>query len=324
MDYKKIIKSRSLRFKILEFLSFIPDKPMLKIQYRMKTGRKLNLKNPQRFTEKLQWYKINYRNPVMHQCVDKYKVRQFVEQRGLEDILVPLIKKYDSIDQINWDELLDSFVMKTTHGGGGLNIIVCKDKKELDRKDIVEKLQTGNKPFEKNSGGREWAYYGLCSEIVVEKLLVNRENPEAGINDYKIFCYDGKPEYIIVDVDRYIGHKRNFYDTKWNNLHISSDCPASNRGIEKPDNFERMMKIAEILSKGFPYVRVDLYNQEGRIYFGELTFYPWSGYVQFMPDEWDYKFGEPLRLIPFGGGYSPVIIFICKPCAAQPDWRCAA
>lgn len=297
--YKKIITSPKMRAAILNTLSFIPDSVMLNIQYMIKTGRKLDLKNPQRFTEKLQWYKINYRNPIMHQCVDKYQVRQFVRKRGLENILVPLIKKYDSVEEIDWDELPESFVMKTTTGGGGLNVLICKDKRQLNRKDILEKLRAGNEPVKKNSGGREWAYYGLHSGIVVEKLLVNQENPEAGINDYKIFCYDGKPKYIIVDVDRYIEHKRNFYDIDWNNLHIISDAPAIDREIEKPQNFEEMMRVAETLSKGFPFVRVDLYNCEGKIYFGELTFYPWSGYVQFMPDEWDYRFGEPMRLIPF-------------------------
>ncbi len=299
MNYKKIIKNPRTRRFILNIFKFIPDRIMLSIQYRIKLDRKLNLKNPKRFTEKIQWYKINYRNPIMHQCVDKYRVRDFVKRRGLEDILIPLIRKYNSTDEINWDELPDSFVIKTTHGGGGLNVIVCKNKKELEKKEIMERLQAGNTPVRINSGGREWAYYGAQPGIIVEKLLVNHENPEAGINDYKIFCYDGKPKYIIVDVDRYIEHKRNFYDIEWNNLHITSDCPASDREIEKPVNFERMIEVAEVLSSGFPYVRVDLYNQAGKIYFGELTFYPWSGYVQFMPDEWDFKFGSFIPLIKF-------------------------
>ena len=116
------------------------------------------------------------------------------------------------------------------------------------------------------------------------------------MNDYKIFCYDGVPKYIVVDVDRYIGHKRNFYDSEWNNLHIGSDCPASDRKIEKPIGFDHMMEIAAKLSEGFPFVRVDLYNNDGEIYFGELTFYPWSGYVQFDPDEFDGKLGESFVL----------------------------
>ena len=144
--------------------------------------------------------------------------------------------------------------------------------------------------------GREWAYYGLQPGLVVEELLINSQNPAAGMNDYKIFCYNGKPKYIVVDVDRYIGHKRNFYDMEWKNLCVGSDCPACDREIEKPVGFDRMMEIAAKLSEGFPFVRVDLYNNEGKIYFGELTFYPWSGYVQFEPDSFDFELGEGFEM----------------------------
>ena len=132
---------------------------------------------------------------------------------------------------------------------------------------------------------------------MVEELLVNRENPAAGVNDYKIFCYNGHAKYIVVDIDRYIGHKRNFYDREWNNLHIISDCPAADREIPIPNNLQEMLKTAETLSEQFPFVRVDLYDVDGKIYFGELTFYPWSGYVQYSPDEWDFKLGEDFELV---------------------------
>ncbi len=296
IDYKKIFKTRAVRARVLSFLRFVPDKPMLKLQYFLKTGRKLNLKSPERFTEKLQWYKLYYRNPIMHQCVDKYTVRKFVKGRGLGNTLVKLYGKYDSIDEVNWDELPDSFVIKTSHGGGGLNVIVCPDKSKLDFNEVKEKLYFEKKRVKPHDGGREWAYYGLKTGIVVEELLINTSNPKAGIDDYKFFCYNGKPKYIVADVDRYIGHKRNFYDTDWNDLHTTSDCPASDRIIEKPKNFDKMLEIAGKLSKGFPYVRVDLYNVDGKVYFGELTFYPWSGYVQYTPDEMDYLFGEDFEL----------------------------
>ena len=298
MDYKKIIKTPAARNAILNALRFIPDNIMLKLQYKIKTGRNLNLKNPLRYTEKLQWYKLNYRNPVMHQCVDKYKVRDYVESKGLGKILVGMIAHYDDIDQVNWDELPQQFVMKTTNGGGGLNVVVCQDKSKLNIAELREKLKC--KKFRSRSGGREWAYYGLEPGIIVEELLINEQNPEAGVNDYKIFCYDGKPKYIIVDVDRYIGHKRNFYDMNWNNLYITSDCPAADGDVEKPENLDEMMEIASKLSEDFPYVRVDLYNVSGKIYFGELTFYPWSGYVQFEPDSFDYELGK--EFILRGGG----------------------
>jgi hypothetical protein len=299
MDYKKIIKSPSSRAMILDFLRFIPDEMMLKLQYKIKTGRKLELNHPERYTEKLQWYKLNYKNPVMHQCVDKYKVRDYVREKNLEHILINLIAKYDSVDVIDWDSLPNQFVMKTTNGGGGLNVVVCSDKSQLDFESLKTKLMC--KKAKPKTGGREWAYYGIEPGIIVEDLLVNDKQPEAGINDYKIFCYGGKAKYIVVDVDRYVGHKRNFYDIEWNNLNIKSDCPSIDRELEKPDNFEEMVKIAEKLSGDFPYVRVDLYNISGKIYFGELTFYPWSGYVKFSPDAFDYELGIDFNCQKWGG-----------------------
>lgn len=316
--YKKIIKSPKVRKAILNSLSFIPDVPMLKMQYRIKLGRNLDLKNPVRYTEKLQWYKINYRNPLMRQCVDKYRVREYVKSKGLENILISLIKKYNTIEDINWEDLPQQFVMKTTNGGGGLNVLVCNDKSKVNWDETKDRFLASSEVTKKNSGGREWAYYGLKRHIVVEELLINEENPEAGINDYKIFCYYGVPKYIIADVDRYIGHKRNFYDANWNNLHITSDCPSADREIQKPENFEKMLQIAGKLSEDFPYVRVDLYNIGGKIYFGELTFYPWSGYVQFTPDEADYLFGEDFELAEFERGAERYRIIVC------PDNYCVA
>lgn len=292
MNYKKILKTPAARKKMLELLRFIPDEIMIPIQYRIKLGRKLNVLNPERFTEKIQWYKIHYRNPVMHQCVDKFLVREYIKNKGLEEILVPLIGYYNSFMEIPWDNLPDKFVMKTTHGGGGLNVLVCNNKKEIDIEEVSKKFKFKNKPVASNTLGREWAYYGLIPGIVIEELLVNEDNPKAGVNDYKIFCYSGRPKYVIVDVDRYIGHKRNFYTVDWENMRIESDCPESDREISKPENFDKMLKIAAKLSEDFPFVRVDLYNCSGRIYFGELTFYPWSGYVQYNPDEADYLLGK--------------------------------
>ena len=297
MNYKKIIKSREARSLILRMLRFIPDEQMLRLQYRIKTGRGLNLDHPVRFTEKLQWYKLHYRNPLMHVCADKYAVREYVKSRGLEEILVPLIARYPTVDEVEWDKLPPRFVIKTTNGGGGLNVIVCPDKAKLNTDEAREKLRPVKK--RPRTGGREWAYYGLEPGIVVEELLVNEQRPEAGINDYKFFCYNGSARYIIVDTDRYIGHKRNFYDRDWNNLGITSDCPACDREIPRPAELEEMLRAAEKLSEGFPFVRVDLYCVGGRVYFGEMTFYPWSGYVCFTPDEADERFGRDFVLTAY-------------------------
>lgn len=295
-NYKKIIKSQRLRFAILRALSFIPDKWMLSLQYYMKLGRRIDFRNPKRFTEKIQVYKIGYRNEVLHMCVDKYDVRQYVESLGLADILNESYGIYEDCRSIDLDNLPDSFVVKTTDGGGGENIMICKDKSVLEKEAFYAELLKWKNKKDINAG-REWAYTGIRkSRYIVEKLLVNTENPEAGIADYKFFCFNGQPEVIVYDTDRYVGHKRNFYDTDWNNLNVSSDCPQCDRNVPRPEGLDDMLKVAAELSKGFPFVRVDLYYVEGRVIFGELTFYPWSGYVQFVPDSFDFELGDMFDL----------------------------
>lgn len=296
MNYKRIFKTRKSRELVLRLLRVVPDKQMVKLQYRIKCKRKLNLKDPQRFTEKLQWYKLYYRDPIMHQCADKYAVREYVKAKGLGNLLVPLYAHYDRAEDVDWESLPQSFVIKTQHGGGGLSVMTVPDKSLGSKEEMVQKLTFKKKKVGTRDGGREWAYWGIPTGIVVEELLVNRENPEAGINDYKFFCYNGHAKYIVVDVDRYIGHKRNFYDRDWNDLHVTSDCQAIDREIARPENLDEMLKVAEKLSEDFPYVRVDLYSVDGKVYFGELTFYPWSGYVQYTPDEADLWFGEDFEL----------------------------
>jgi hypothetical protein len=292
MDYKKILRSQKVRFLILKFLSFVPDSIMLRLQYRIKMGLKLNLADPKRFTEKLQWYKINHRDKLMGTCVDKYEVRGYVASKGLENALNKLYCVCNDPEEINFAELPERFVIKTTDGGGGENIFICKDKSSLDIPQLIQKLRSWKDKKNVNPG-REWAYTLIKeSRFIVEEYLENEVNPEAGISDFKFFCFNGKPHCIAYDIDRYIGHKRNFYDIEWNNLHVSTDCETFDDNlVPRPEGLEEMTKVAEILSKDFPFVRVDLYYIKGKVYFGELTFYPWSGYVKFSPQEFDYQLG---------------------------------
>lgn len=294
-SYKKIIRSQKLRFAILKALSFLSDRQMLSLQYYVKYYRKCNFENSQRWTEKLQLYKMYYRNPVMGTCVDKYEVRSYVENKGLGETLNKLYAIYNRAEEIDLDKLPNSFVLKTTDGGGGLNVVLVNDKSYIDLPHIKSEFNTWMGRFKVGSvpTGREWAYSLIKkSRIIAEELLVNRENQEAGIEDFKILCFHGEPKYIIVDKDRYIDHKRNFYDTGWNRVNVITDHEQFEVAYPKPKNFEEMLHVAKVLSEDFPFVRVDLYNVEGKIYFGELTFYPWSGYVQFTPDSFDYELGK--------------------------------
>ncbi len=284
MDYKRIIKSQELRLKILGFTEFIPDKPMIKLQYKIATGRKLNLKNPKRFTEKLQWYKLNYRNPLMTQCADKYEVRRYIEKKGYEDILIPLYGVYDSADDIDFSNLPDRFVLKTTNGSQ--TNILCNDKNKLDIKSTRQTLDSwiNNRPVK---AGREWAYYNIKPKIICEKYLDKDHNND--IVDYKFFCFKGHVECLLICKDRFSqsGLKMGFYDRNFKFIDIDKKKYSMTNdygekvNVEKPQEFTKMLYIAEKLSKDFPHVRVDLYNIRGKIYFGELTFYDASGYVDY-------------------------------------------
>lgn len=305
MDYKKIIKSKSLRLKMLRLLSFIPDKQMLMLQYRIKMGRKLDLKNPKRFTEKIQWYKLHYKNPKMIQCVDKYDVREYVKAKGLERILIPCYGVYDSADQINWDALPNQFVMKDTLGGGGNSVIIVKDKTATDIGELKKRAAewTAIKAHVRDAG-REWPYYsGKNHRIIIEKYLESEEL-EGGLIDYKFFCFDGKPTWIYVIADRELGHNAGLSIHDSDFLRVSAkrhDERVLERIIEKSVNFDIMKRIATTLSEEFPEARIDLYNNKGEIVFGEITFYDGSGYLTYTPDSFAVKLGEEFKLHKYGG-----------------------
>lgn len=296
MNYKKIIKSQNMRFKILNLFSWVPDKIMIELQYKIKMGKRLNLDNPVKFTEKIQWYKLYYRNKLMNTCVDKYEVRNYIKKIGLENILNDLYGVYDSADEIEFENLPNKFVIKTTSGSGGQNVYVCEDKNKIDVEDVKKKLTYWLTLNPKKSFGREWAYENTVNKIVIEKYLSGNNENLSGINDYKFFCFDGKVEYIVFDGDRYIQHKRNFYTKTWEFIPIESDCCSFGDIIPKPKQLDEMIKIAEKISNKFPFVRVDLYNIKNKIIFGEMTFYPWTGYVKFNPEEFDVEMGNKFKL----------------------------
>ena len=300
VDYKKIIKNRDLRLKILRLLSFVPDETMIKLQYRIKTGIRLNLKNPKRFTEKLQWYKLYYKNPLMIQCVDKFDVRSYVKSKGLGDILVPCYGVYDSTSSINWDGLPQSFVIKDTLGGGGNSVIIVENKDQINKHRLMKTMSKWTAiDAHIKDGGREWPYYcGKKHRIIVEK---NIKPNNGSLTDYKFFCFNGTVVFVYAMSERLIGEsvKVNIYNRNFNKLNVMrvGDLPAGR--MCKPKNYFRMVEIAEQLSKDFPHVRVDLYNVNGNILFGELTFYNASGYMKYDPDKFDYMLGNKFILPGF-------------------------
>lgn len=292
MNYKKIIWSQQLRFKILHIISWMPDGAMLRLQYLIKMGFWPNFTHPKRFTEKLQLYKMKYRNPVMPQCVDKYEVRKYVESKGLGYILNELYGVFDSAEDINYNSLPEKFVVKSTTGGGGLNVIVVRDKSQCDFEDIKRKAALWKKHEQGVvSSGREWAYSGMGpSRVIIEKYLEDSDTT-VELTDYKFFCFNGEPKCVQVDTGRFDGHHQNYYDMQWQSLGVHCTYPEGGPQSQ-PTNFDEMKQVAMLLSKDFPFVRVDLYNVNGKIIFGELTFYPSSGYGKFHPDEFDYQLGE--------------------------------
>lgn len=278
-------------------MNWVPDSWMVRMQYLLHTGNVLHLKAPKRFTEKLQWYKLYYRDPVMRQCVNKYGVRNYVKQCGLESILNECYGCYDSVDEIDMGNLPNSFVIKDVLGGGGSSVIVVKDKTKTDLKrlmDIVGAWTKKSSPKELKHIAREWVYENQRNQIIIEKYI-EPEDEKRGVVDYKLHCFNGKVKIVDVAAYRKFGGFTPFctLDADYNKLpvrylneDILNDIP------QKPANFDTMKNVAERLSKRFPYVRVDLYNENHKIIFGELTFFQASGYNRFDPDEFDYQLGE--------------------------------
>ena len=296
MDYKKFIKNRDTRTAILQFLDFVPDDIMLRIQYRIKTGRRLNLKKPKRYTEKIQWYKLYYRDPLMSQCVDKYEVRHYVESCGLKNILNECYGVYSSVEEIDFDALPNQFVMKDTLGSGGNSVILVEDKEKSDINQIKRQLSKWLSSSPKKNPGREWVYEGNSHRIIVEKFI-RSDSSKGGLVDYKFFCFNGEIYCLYVMSDRATGLKMEVYDSEFRpmNVFIRYDQRMQDT-VKPPKNYNEMCQIAKKLSSKFPHVRVDLYNQNGAIWFGETTFFSGSGYTIFEPDEFDFMMGKAFKL----------------------------
>lgn len=267
----------------------LPDKAYVHLLY-LKTHRQLlHLRRPLTFDEKLQWYKLYYRDARMTTLSDKYEVRNFLQAGGHGGLLNELYGVYDSPDEIDLAVLPGQFVVKATHGSG-MNII-CRDRKSLDwekGRGLMKRWLKSNYFY----SGRQWAYKNIKPRLICEKYLENEEFHE--LIDYKFYCYHGRPQVLFVCTGRFqeAGLRYNAYDMHWNRVHVYKGKPGSELDIEKPDTFDAMIAIARDLCRDFPFIRVDLYSIRGKITFGELTFYPDNGVIPFTPDKYNHYFGD--------------------------------
>lgn len=271
---------------------FLPDTLYLSLKFRSHMGYWMNWDNPQTFCEKLQWLKVYDRHPEYTKMVDKVASKEYVAGIIGEEYIIPTLSIYNTAEEINFDKLPNQFVLKCTHDSGC--IVVCRDKSKLDIEAARKKLSKGLKRTYIIQN-REYPYENVPRRIIAEQYMEDESGYE--LKDYKFFCFDGEPRMIQLDFDRFTQHKKNLYTLEWELLPFSFNYPSHPECIfPKPDGLEKMIALARILSKGIPFVRVDLYNINGRIYFGELTFFPASGVGRFTPHEWDYKLGELIHL----------------------------
>lgn len=268
----------------------ISDEEFVKKFYYNAFNKKLNLENPKTFNEKLNWMKINYKNENATICADKYEVRKYLQDRGYGWLLNDLIGVYDKVEDIHIDKLPSKFVLKGTHGSGW-NLIV-KDKNKISWtpwKLVMKSWLKQNFYYY----GREWVYKNMKPRIICEKYL---EDNNGELLDYKIYCFNGQPKFTKVHIDRFNNHKANYYDNNWGLMDFEDAHGKYSGNIDKPINFEEMLKVASDLCSEFPHVRVDFYEVNGRLYFGELTFFTASGSGKFNLDEHDKIIGGWLNL----------------------------
>lgn len=302
MDYliEKYVKNffsnpakRMAYLSILGVYNNMSDEKYLKKRFKLCVGYELNLDNPQTFNEKLQWLKIYDHNPEYTKMVDKYDVKKYVAQKIGEEYIIPTIGVWDNFNKIDFDALPEQFVLKCTHDSGG--IVICKDRSEFNRKAAKRKL---NKHLHKNYywAHREWPYKHVLPRIIAEKYMEDESGYE--LKDYKFFVFNGKVKAMFIATDRNAATETcfDFFDVDFNHLPFTNGHPNSKHKIEKPENYEKMIELAEILGEKIPQVRIDFYNINGKIYFGEITFFHWSGLQPFNPKEWDYTFGSWIQL----------------------------
>lgn len=293
IKYQDIIKDRDLRVKIIQCFGFIPDEYMIRLQYFIKAKRLLNLRHPKRYTEKIQWYKLYYRNPVMTICVDKHLVKDHIRKVLGEEYVIPELFCWRTAEEIDFSIVPNNCVIKTNNGTG-TNIFI-KDKESVDFEKVRKQLSKWlNRPTK--SAGREWAYDNVKPVLICEPVIPAVNQAGEGLDDYKFFCFNGKVVLKWIDYDRFVDHKRILYTAKGKRISVECSYKSPKNFPYPKEAFEVLQPIAEKLAEGFPHVRVDLYYTGGKVYFGELTFYSGSGYEFFSSDKYDFKLGSYFNL----------------------------
>lgn len=271
----------------------MPDKAYLKLLFKTRMGKKLDLESPKTFNEKLQWLKLYDRKPEYTMMADKYKVRDYIAKMLGKEYLIPLLGVWNSPDEIDFDKLPNQFVLKCNHNSG-LGMCICKDKSKLDIAKVKKELHRGlNQDYYKTC--REWPYKNIERKIIAEKYMVDNKSNE--LMDYKIMCFNGKAEYSFVCSNRFKSNLNvTFFDMYWNVMTFERHYAKSNPEIKKPETYNKMIEFAEKLSNDLIFSRIDFYEVNGKLYFGEITFYPGGGFEEFTPDIWDKNLGDMIDL----------------------------
>lgn len=285
-------KKRFLYLSHLGLLNHMSDERYLREMYYHIFGKELDLENPETFNEKLQWLKLHDRRDIYATMVDKYEVKKYVAGIIGEEYIIPTLGLFGKFDEIDFDKMPRQFVIKCTHDSGGL--VVVKDKMKMDLRKSRKKI---SKSLKRNYyySGREWPYKNVKPQIIVEKYMEDRSAGE--LVDYKVMCFGGKARMLFTCTERFgDGLKVTFFDLGWNKLPFKRHYPSSGLDIPRPKNLEKMVALSEELARDIPFVRIDWYEINNRLYFGEYTFYPGSGFEEFTPEKWDKKIGDLIVL----------------------------
>lgn len=284
---------RKLYLGLLKKFRFLlsPDS-YLRVFHEYYNGKKLNLEDPREFNEKIQWLKLNYQRPLLTKLVDKYEVRNYVEEKIGSQHLNTLYGVYERASEVKFDELPEQFVIKGTHGYN--QHLIVEDRATLQPARARLKFMKWLSQNQYYKGGMEWAYRDVPPRLIAERFL--KEEGRNAPTDYKLYCFNGEVKLIQVDLDRGGDHRKGYFDTDWEYVPMRQGEARSDLKMERPEVLDEMIGLAEKLADDLPFVRVDFYYVDGQILFGEMTFYPGDGRQDFHPESYNVYYGDLLKL----------------------------